>query len=146
MSAVRVLVVAHKTAATTMLAEVVAARAAREACVFTLLVPATAHGLHWAVDPEDQCCEEADAVIAKARPILEAAAGGAIAAMVGSHDPLAAVEDALNLHGFDVVIVSTLPARVSRWLRFDLPRRVMRLGVPVEVVVPGDRSDLADAA
>jgi hypothetical protein len=57
MSAVRVPVVAHKTAATTMLAELVAARAAREACVFTLLVPATAHGLHWAVDPEDQCCE-----------------------------------------------------------------------------------------
>jgi hypothetical protein len=55
--------------------------------------------------------------------------------IVGSHDPLAAVQDALNLLGFDEVIVSMLPARISRWLRLDLPREVRGLGVPVTEVV-----------
>ena len=51
--------------------------------------------------------------------------------MVGSHDPLAAVEDAINLGRFDAVIISTLPARMSRWLRLDLPHKVAALGLPV---------------
>src|SRR4051795_11612241 len=130
----RVLVVAHKTAATRSLAEAVAARSAAGPCTITLLVPAAASGLHWAVDPEDQCCAKAEAVIAEAVPVLEAAAGSAVDAIVGSHDPLAAVEDALNLRGFDEVIVSTLRTRASRWLRFDLPRRIARLGIPAETV------------
>ena len=41
--------------------------------------------------------------------------------MVGVANPLDAVQDALNLHGFDEVILSALPARVSRWLHLDLP-------------------------
>ena len=143
----RVLVVAHKTAATTALAEAVAARAAAGQCSITLLVPAAASGLHWAVDPEDQCCAKAEAVIAEAVPLLEAAAGSHVDAIVGSHDPLAAVEDALNLHGFDEVIVSTLGTRASRSLRFDLPRRIARLGVPVTTVMPSDAVEsLAPAA
>lgn len=143
----RVLVVAHKTAATRALAEAVAARAAAGRCSITLLVPAAASGLHWAVDPEDQCCAKAEAVIAEAVPLLEAATGSSVDAIVGSHDPLAAVEDALNLHGFDEVIVSTLGTRASRWLHFDLPRRIARLGVPVTTVMPGEAVDaLAQAA
>src|SRR4051794_35673097 len=107
----RVLVVAHKTAATRALAEAVAARVAAGPCTITLLVPAAAAGLHCAVDPEDQCCAKAEAVIAEAVPMLEAPAGCPVDALVGSHDPLAAVEDALNLRGFDEVIVSTLGTR-----------------------------------
>jgi hypothetical protein len=42
----RVLVVAHKTAATPSLLDAVRDRAAKGPCVFTLLVPPTAHGLH----------------------------------------------------------------------------------------------------
>ena len=37
--------------------------------------------------------------------------------MVGVHEPLAAIQDAVNLHGFDELIISTLPTRVSRWLQ-----------------------------
>src|SRR3954452_3485589 len=142
----RVLVVAHKTAATKALAEAVAARAAARQCRITLLVPAAASGLHWAVDPEDQCCAKAEAVIAGAVPVLEAAAASHVEAIVGSHDPLAAVEDALNLRGFDEVIVSTLGTRASRWLRFDLPRRIARLGVPVTTVMPTEMVDGTAAA
>ena len=68
-------------------------------------------------------------------PLLSEAAGSNVRGLVGSHDPVAAVEDALNMHGFDEAIVSTLPAHLSRWLRLDLPSKVEGMGVPVTRVV-----------
>jgi hypothetical protein len=35
------------------------------------------------------------------------------------------------MQGFDEVIVSTLPARASRWLHLDLPSKVAGMGVRV---------------
>jgi hypothetical protein len=130
----RVLLVACRTAAGDALLEAVRRRATASPCEFTLLVPRPCHGLHRVVDPEDHGWREAEAVIGSACPVLSKAAGSAVAGMVGSHDPLAAVEDALNLHGFDEVIVSTLPARTSRWLHIDLPSKVAGMGVPVTKV------------
>ena len=54
--------------------------------------------------------------------------------MVGVHEPLAAIQDAVNLHGFDELIISTLPTRVSRWLKLDLPHKAAGLGLPVTTV------------
>jgi hypothetical protein len=133
-SAARVLVVANKTAATPALLDAVRERAAKGPCEFTLLVPNTTHGLHKVVDPEDQSQSEAEATLELAIPLLEEAAGGHVDGMIGVPEPLAAVQDAVNLHGFDEIIVSTLPTRVSKWLRLDLPHKIAGLGLPVTTV------------
>jgi hypothetical protein len=132
----RVLVVAHKTAATGPLLEAVRERARRGPCVFTLLVPNAAHGLHKVVDPEDQGAGEAEAVIERAVPLLEAAAGTHVESIVGAPDPVVAAHDAINLRGFDEVIVSTLPTKLSRWLKLDLPSKISGSGLPVTTVTP----------
>ena len=139
----RVLVVAHRTAATPALLEAVRKRAARGPCAFTLLVPNPVSGLARLADPEDVAVSEGEAVLDLALPLLGEAAGGPVEGMVGSPDPLAAVQDALNLHGFDEIIVSTLSRRVSRWLHLDLPRKIAGLGVPVTTVTAGEGASRA---
>jgi hypothetical protein len=142
----RVLVVAHKTAATQPLLDAVRARAERAPCTFTLLVPNAAHGLHKVVDPEDQGASEAQQVLDRALPALRQASGVPVDGIVGDPDPVAAVQDAINLHGpFDEVIVSTLSARLSRWLRLDLPSKVAGMGLPVSTVTPAEEKHPAHA-
>ena len=53
-----------------------------------------------------------------------------------SGDPFDAVRDVVSGGTYDGVIVSTLPRRVSKWLRLGLHDRVARLGLPVEVITP----------
>ena len=130
----RVLVVANRTAATPALLDAVRERAARGPCTFTLLIPHTAHGLHRVVDPEDQGMNEAEQTLELALPLMEQAAGGPVEGLVGDPEPLAAIQDAVNVHGFDEIIISTLPTRFSRWLRLDLPHKAAGLGLPVTTV------------
>jgi hypothetical protein len=135
----RVLVVANRTAATPALLEAVKDRAARGPCTFALLVPHTASGLHRLVDPEDQGQSEAEETLELALPLLERAAGGPVEGFVGDAEPLAAIQDAVNLRGYDEIIVSTLPKRFSRWLRLDLPHKAAGLGLPVTTVTAQGR-------
>lgn len=139
----RVLVVANRTAATPGLLAAVSERAAAGACAFTLLVPNTVRGLEAIADPEDHGETEAQATLELALPLLEQAAGGPVEGMVGDAEPLAAIHDAVNLRGFDEIILSTLPQRVSRWLRLDLPSKVAALGLPVTTVTAGSREEAA---
>jgi hypothetical protein len=120
-----VLIVAYRTAATPALLEAVRDRAARAPVRFTLLVPRP----YW--DPDT---EEAALTLELALPLLDQAADDRVEGLVGDPDPLVAIQDALAREPFDEVIVSTLPARVSHWLRRDLPSRVEQLGLPVTVV------------
>jgi hypothetical protein len=136
----RVLVVAHRTAATPALLHAVRERAARGPCAFTLLVPNVAHGLHRIVDAEDQGEDAAQSVLALALPRLAEAAGGPVEGMIGDPEPLNAVQDAVNLRGFDEIIVSTLPVRLSRWLRLDLPSKISGLGLPVTTITATEHS------
>jgi hypothetical protein len=66
--------------------------------------------------------------------------------MIGDAEPLNAIQDAVNLHGFDEIIISTLPKRVSRWLHIDLPSKVNGLGLPVTTVTAKDRAAAAAPA
>jgi hypothetical protein len=136
----RVLVVAHRTAATPALLDAVRERAALGPCSFTLLVPNIARGLHRVIDAEDQDEDAAHAVLALALPLLEDAAGAHVDGMVGDPEPLNAVQDAVNIQGFDEIIISTLPARVSRWLHLDLPSKLRGLGLPVTTVRAKERA------
>ena len=135
----RILVVANRTAATPGLIAAVRERAAKGAATFTLLVPNTARGLHKLVDPEDQGQSEAEQTLELAIPLLEEAAGGPVEGMVGDPEPLAAIQDAIHLHGFDEIIISTLPTRVSKWLKLDLPSKAAGLGLPVTTVTAKSR-------
>jgi hypothetical protein len=136
----RVLVVAHKTAATPALLQAVHERAARGPATFTLLVPNAAHGLHRVVDPEDMQSAEAHEVLELALPLLNEAAGSEVTGMIGDPAPLTAIQDAVNVHGFDEIIISTLPARVSRWMKLDLPSKASGLGLPVTTVNAKERA------
>jgi len=118
----RILVVANRTANTATLLDAVHERAAEGPCTFALLIPNEPRkgGADWTLET--------------AIPLLERAVSGPVAGMVGEADPFDAVQAALQDPGFDEVIISTLPRRVSEWLRRDLPHRVEKLGVPVTTI------------
>src|SRR3954449_11856661 len=140
----RVLVVAHKTAATPSLIEAVRERAQRSPAKFTLLVPNPAHGLEAILDSANHDeTTEGQEVLELAIPLLEEAAGGPVEGLVGDPSPMNAIQDAINMHGFDEVIISTLPARVSKWMKLDLPSKVTGLGLPVTTVTARDRASAA---
>jgi hypothetical protein len=55
---------------------------------------------------------------------------------VGDADPYNAAMDAVGHHRIDEILVSTLPATSSSWLRRDLPERLrVETGLPVEHIV-----------
>ena len=121
----QILIVANRTAATPALIDAVRKCASEAACQFTLLVPRT----FWDADTE-----ESAVTLELAIPLLEEAAGGHVESLIGDTDPFTAVTGALEQGDYDEIIISTLPARVSRWLHLDLPARVQRLGLPVTVI------------
>ena len=55
---------------------------------------------------------------------------------IGDADPYNAAKDAIAEHGIDEIIISTLPAATSGWMRRDLPESLREgTGLPVEHVV-----------
>jgi hypothetical protein len=133
-----VLILARLTADSLQLIEAVATRAQMGPCNFTLLVPSSPRRLRSVGASGPDRDVDAERRIAAAVPLLSRAAGSEVVAVIGGYEPLAAVRDALTLLGFDEVIVSMLPARLSNWLRLDLPGRIRALGVPVTEVLASD--------
>jgi hypothetical protein len=127
----RVLIVANRTAESDKLLEAVRQRAQAGPATFHLLVPTTPRGLHRVVDPEDSGRQEAEAQLEHALVHLREAAGADVTGHVGVADPMAAISDTLHEREVDEIVISTLPRRLSRWMRLDLPSKVRGMGTPV---------------
>ena len=57
---------------------------------------------------------------------------------VGDADPMRAIENTVAERQFDEILLSTLPPGLSRWLAWDLPRRVRRgTRIPLTVITRG---------
>lgn len=130
-----VLVVANRTAESPELIDALRERAAAGDVTFTLLVPATPHGVAWAADMHSGG-SEAEGHVQNAVERMRSAGLDVLEGKVGDPDPIAAVQDEVNFTSYDEVVVSTLPGGISKWLKLDLPHRVERsTGLPTTHVV-----------
>jgi hypothetical protein len=131
----KVLVVANRTAESPELLEALKKRAGEGDVTFTLVVPATPHGVAWAADMHaggGEAERHREAFVAE----LREEGLNVDDAKVGDPDPLAAIQDVCNFDQYDEVIVSTLPLHISKWLKIDLPHKVGHAtGLPVTHVV-----------
>lgn len=122
-SVTRYLIVANQTLGGEHLAEKVRKLMASDAS-FYVLVPAT--------PPQDHAIFTEGEARALAQERLEAAlirlrdVGAEVDGEVGGEEPTAAVRDCMRDQEFDEIIISTLPAGVSRWLKLDLVSNVKR--------------------
>jgi hypothetical protein len=134
----KVLVVANRTAESPELLSALRARHQEGPVEYTLLVPATPQGVSWAADMHSGGAA-ADDHLEHLADNLRREGVEVTGAMVGDADALAAVSDATHAGDYDEVIVSTLPLRLSKWLKVDLPHKVEHAtGLPVRHVVGSD--------
>lgn len=146
----KVLIVANETIGGHDLAAAVADRLTDGECTFHLVVPvppnppsAVAVGLAAIecaaaidIDPANQH-EVARQRLACGIEWLQGL-GAQADGEVGPSDGVSAVCAVIERERFDEIIVSTLPSRISKWLRQDLPHRIERkVDVPVAVVTAG---------
>lgn len=116
----KLLVIANRTADSDELFDALTARAQSGDIQVTLVAPASRDG--GIVSGARATHDRLDRAVSRLRD-----AGVTITGVVGAPDPLVAVSEAWDPWKFDEVIVVTLPTGTSRWLTFDLPRRVERL-------------------
>jgi hypothetical protein len=135
----RYLVVANQTLGGEPLMARVRDSLASGPCSFHIVVPATPPRDHL-LPTEDEAREIAkrrlDQAVARFQGL-----GADVDGEVGDADPVQAIGDAIRAGHFDEIILSTLPAGPSRWLRRDVPHRVEKaFSLPVTHVI-GDPVD-----
>lgn len=131
----RHLIVANLTLAGEPLWEEVRARMHEGPCHFHVLVPAghdpLAPGTWTIEEARAEAAERLERALARLRELGADAEGE-----VGDIRAIDATLDALRERSYDEIIVSTLPPRISRWLRLDLVSRLERaVDVPVTHVI-----------
>ena len=129
-----ILIVANQTLPSEALATEVTSRIKSGARDFYIVVPATpppGGGMTW---DEEGARDAAETRLAAFERQLEDQ-GVTAAGEIGDRDPIAAVRDAARDREVSAIILSTLPAGVSRWLRQDVPSRMKgAVNVPITVV------------
>jgi hypothetical protein len=132
----RVLVVTDHAAAGPELLETMRARTLSGRVQFRVVVtnPAAAelHPLH----PERHTkAAEAERVLRRVLPLLEAAAEGHVIGSVSvRHDPMDAVEEVLFSEPVDEIVIAVHSSHLARVLHQDLQHRLRHLGLPVTTV------------
>ena len=124
------LVVANQTLGGEHLLEELRRRVAEGPCRFHIVVPANARPDGWThiVDQARAVAQE------RLQEAIErfGQLGAEVDGQVGDERPVDAMQDALRRWSCDEIILSTLPAGVSRWLGMDLVSRAERaFRVPV---------------
>jgi GABA permease len=122
------LFLANQTLGGSALTSVIAERARIEQAAIHIVVPDT--------EPADEhppTMSVAESRLCEAERRLRAV-GVPVSGEVGPPDPMQAIGDALATHhDYSMLVISTLPARMSRWLHRDLPHRAARqFHLPVE--------------
>jgi hypothetical protein len=122
------LVVANRTVGGVELVDKLRAKAAEDGeHLFIVVVPQEGGQGHHA----GQARERLNAVLARLRE-----EGLLVAGMIGDPDPYTAAMNALHRFRVSDVVISTLPAEKSGWLRAQLPQRIADAArIPVEHVV-----------
>jgi HEAT repeat protein len=135
------LIVANQTLASPALSAEVEGRIAAGPATFHVVVPLTpiVHRLTWDEDESRRAAQERlEALLDHVR-----SAGADASGEIGDPDPVAAVRDALRSVEVDEIILSTLPAGISRWLGQDVPSRLRGSATQPVVVVTAEREDAA---
>lgn len=107
-----ILVLANRTALSAGLEAALRAQAERSPTVFTLVVP-----IGRSAEAQRRAEEIAEQL---------SSSGLEVRGVAGATDPLRAVVELWNPAEFDEIIVSTLPASASRWMRASLPAQIGR--------------------
>lgn len=127
----RCLIIANLTLGSEELSRALRTRMNEGPCEFHVLVPAAPaplSGVHTDSEDHARAAERLEEVLESLRRIGATATGE-----VGDVRPFDAALDVLERdNDFDEVIVSTLPAAASRWLRLDLVSKLHRnISIPV---------------
>lgn len=136
----RYLVVANQTLAGGHLVSTLRQLGEHERCRLYVLVPAS--------PPPDHVWTEGEAIEVARRRLAMALdrfheLDPEVEGEVGDARPFQAIADVLERgEDFDGIVISTLPPKLSRWLRLDLPRRAESFGLPVIHVI-GAREDVS---
>ena len=143
----RCLVVSHQTLGSPELLETIRNEFAAHPMTFHLLVPEFyGSGLTWnEAEVRREAQQALDAALLRLAALGFPATGevGEATRFGAGDNPVVAVEEVLRRDGhdaFDQIIISTLPARVSKWLHIDAPARIRRTThlpvIEVEASVP----------
>jgi hypothetical protein len=132
----RILVVTDSADPPPALIEAMRHRAESGEVQFRVVVPNPARSeLHLLHPQRHDKAQEAEQVLQRALPWLEAVAGGRVIGSVSVRsDPMDAIEETIFSEPIDEIMLSVAPHGFSTRLHQDLPHRLKHFGLPVTVV------------